>query len=451
MISDSLNYNQMLLDSHKKFDFAANANWQIFMIMAEFVEGFEFLADIHHEISVFGSARFKEDHPYYQLAREFGFKAGKAKYSVITGGGPGIMEASNRGAFEAGALSVGLNIQLPFEQRINPYVNKAIAFHYFFTRKVMLSISSQAYVFFPGGFGTLDELFEMLTLIKLGVIENVPIILVGLEFWEPLLSFLKESVCEQLGAISKEDWSHIYLVPSVDRAVAIVKKTREREYMDSLAGDRIFSFRENANWRIFRIMAEFVQGFQFISKLDRVVGVFGSGQSSEKTIYYKEAYRLGLSLGKRGMTVVTPGGGGIMEAANRGAKESGAISVGLDKMSPTEKMNPFVNRGITFHYYFTRKVILTMCAQSYVFFPGGYGTLGDFFDLATLVQTKKMEPVPIFLVGKKFWQPLLQFIKKIILDQNHCIESKDLDLFYLVDTQEEILPYIDEFFRGKKG
>ncbi|MBI4215141.1 MAG: TIGR00730 family Rossman fold protein, partial [Parcubacteria group bacterium] len=214
------------------YDFTKSIDWQIFKIMAEFVSGFEFLADLKKEITFFGSARFKEGHPDYQKARELAGRLGKAGFTVITGGGPGIMEAANRGSFEAGAQSVGLNIQLPMEQRINPYVKKGIGFYYFFTRKVMLSVSSQAYVFFPGGYGTLDELLEMVTLVHLKIIQNVPIVLVGREFWATWVDFIGEVVHQKIKAVDKKDLKIFTLVDSIDEPYDILSKTQERPYMD---------------------------------------------------------------------------------------------------------------------------------------------------------------------------------------------------------------------------
>lgn len=209
--------------------FTDNINWRIFRIMAEFVEGFEFLSELKNEVSIFGSARSAVSDPYYKVAKELGGLCGKNGFTVITGGGPGIMEAANWGAFEAGGESIGLDISLPTEQRRNQFVKKAIGFRYFFTRKVMLSAASQAYVFFPGGFGTLDELFEMLTLIQTGKMsDEVPVILVGKKYWEPMLSWLQEYVYDEFHDISKEDMELFHLVDTADEAFAIIKNTKER-------------------------------------------------------------------------------------------------------------------------------------------------------------------------------------------------------------------------------
>jgi uncharacterized protein (TIGR00730 family) len=210
--------------------FTENPNWRIFRIMAEFIEGFEFLDKLHGEVTIFGSARTKRTDPYYKKARELGKLLGKGGYTVITGGGPGIMEAANRGAYEADAESVGLDIELPKEQRRNEYVTRAIGFHYFFTRKVMLSASAQAYVYFPGGFGTLDELSEMITLTQTKKIPpNVPSILIGKEYWAPFIDWVRNTVLAH-GCISKNDINLFHIVDTPEEAMKIIKKTTERPY-----------------------------------------------------------------------------------------------------------------------------------------------------------------------------------------------------------------------------
>ncbi len=208
----------------------SDISWRIFRIMAEFVEGFQFLSTTKRQVSVFGSARIPAGNKWYDEAVKFGQLLGKGKYTVVTGGGPGIMEGANKGAFEMGAVSVGLNIQLPREQRINPYVTDSRAFHYFFTRKVMLAASAQVYVYFPGGYGTLDELFEILTLIQTGKSEKVPVVLVGKEYWEPLWSWIKVTVYGTYDAIDRADVDIVRIVDSAEEAYAIVSKSSERHF-----------------------------------------------------------------------------------------------------------------------------------------------------------------------------------------------------------------------------
>lgn len=211
--------------------FTENANWRVFRMMAETIEGFEFLSKLRNEVSIFGSARTRPGHKQYKNAQKLGFLLGKNGYTVITGGGPGIMEAANRGAFQAGGVSVGLDIELAHEQRRNKYATRAMGFHYFFTRKVMLSISAQAYIFFPGGFGTLDEMSEMLCLLQTKKIpSNIPFILVGKSFWKPLLTWMKSAMSQKDDYIDEDDMRIIQLVDTPEEAFEIIKTTKERPF-----------------------------------------------------------------------------------------------------------------------------------------------------------------------------------------------------------------------------
>ena len=169
-------------------------SWKIFQIMAEFVEGYERLAQIRPSVSIFGSARIGSGHPYYQMGEDLGFELSRAGFSVVTGGGGGLMEAANKGAFRGKSPSVGLNIQLPHEQKGNPYQNISLTFRHFFARKVMFVKYASAYVIMPGGFGTMDEFFEILTLIQTGKSRHIPIILMGSSFWTGLLEWFREQL-----------------------------------------------------------------------------------------------------------------------------------------------------------------------------------------------------------------------------------------------------------------
>lgn len=194
-------------------------SWRVFRIMAEFVEAIEELSDITHAVSIFGSARISLEDEYYKKTVELARLLAESGFSVITGGGPGIMEAANKGAAEAGGKSVGMNIHLPFEQKPNPYANISIDYKYFFIRKVMFVKYAMAYVILPGGFGTMDELFEALTLIQTKRIRSFPVVLMGSEYWEGLFSWLKNTMLGQ-GKISPED---IELFSIIDDPHAIVK------------------------------------------------------------------------------------------------------------------------------------------------------------------------------------------------------------------------------------
>lgn len=208
----------------------SDLTWRIFRIMAEFVEGFQFLSTTSREVTVFGSARLPPTNRWYQEAVKFGRLLGNNGYSVITGGGPGIMEAANKGMYETGGESIGLNIQLPHEQRVNPYVTRSRAFHYFFTRKVMLAASAQAYVYFPGGFGTLDELFEILTLIQTKKSEQIAVVLVSHEFWDPMVDWIKSTILGTFDTISAEDMRLFTVVDTAEEAFAIVQASKERSF-----------------------------------------------------------------------------------------------------------------------------------------------------------------------------------------------------------------------------
>lgn len=201
-----------------------NDSWAIFKIMSEFVNGFENMGRIGPCVSIFGSARTKPDNKYYQLAEKIAFKISKAGYGVITGGGPGIMEAGNKGAHLGGGTSVGLNIDLPFEQHFNPYIDhdKNLNFDYFFVRKVMFVKYSQGFVVMPGGFGTLDEMFEAITLIQTKKIARFPIILVGSSYWSGLIEWIKKVLLEQENAISPEDLNLFKIVDDEDEVVTVL-------------------------------------------------------------------------------------------------------------------------------------------------------------------------------------------------------------------------------------
>ncbi|HNV98151.1 MAG TPA: TIGR00730 family Rossman fold protein [Chitinophagales bacterium] len=188
-------------------ELSAQSSWRMFKIMAEFVDGFETMDKIGPCVSIYGSARTKPDHKYYKLSEQLAARLVKEGFGIITGGGPGIMEAGNKGAYKEGGKSVGLNIELPYEQSHNPYIDsdKLINFKYFFVRKVMLVKYAQAFIFMPGGFGTLDELFEALTLIQTHKIERVPVIMVGKTYWKGLLAWMRDTMLHKEHNISEED------------------------------------------------------------------------------------------------------------------------------------------------------------------------------------------------------------------------------------------------------
>lgn len=219
-----MNKDDKIIEKFRKKDWnetKTNDSWAIFKVMSEFVEGFERLSRLTPCVSIFGSARTKPDNPYYILAEEIAFKLTENGYGVITGGGPGIMEAGNKGARRGEGTSVGLNIDLPFEQKPNDYIDydKSIDFDYFFVRKVMFVKYAQGFIVLPGGFGTLDELFEAITLIQTHKIGRFPIILVGSKFWSGLLDWVKQTLLEEESTISAKDLDLIKIVDTADEAV----------------------------------------------------------------------------------------------------------------------------------------------------------------------------------------------------------------------------------------
>ena len=233
--------------------------WRVFRIMAELVEGYNFLSQLSKEVTILGSARFEEGSEHYEKARAFGRLLAEHGFTTITGGGPGIMVAANRGAHEGGGESVGLNIQLPFEQRINPYVKKSTAFHYFFTRKVMLTSPANAFVYFPGGFGTMDEFFEVVDNMELGMMVKSPIVLVGKEFWQPLVDFLRSKCCS-LGSITEDQIDSWHLVDTAEEAFECIKDVKDDMGVCDLSPNN-FHCEGNIDWKIFRVMAELVEDY----------------------------------------------------------------------------------------------------------------------------------------------------------------------------------------------
>jgi len=208
-------------------DSPAKETWRTFRIMSELIKGLDTLTGVTKGISMFGSARIKPGSKYYELGRKTAYEIGKKGFTVITGGGPGAMEASNRGAKEAGALSIGLNIKLPFESHVNPYVDIVETFNFFFVRKIMLVKYAHAFIILPGGFGTLDEMFEALTLIQTGKVSNFPVILLGVSYWKPLMTWIKGTLLEE-GMVSKDDFDQIHLTDDPKVAARIVSETYKK-------------------------------------------------------------------------------------------------------------------------------------------------------------------------------------------------------------------------------
>jgi hypothetical protein len=213
------------LDGPKSRGYELGFAWRVFR---QFLKGFRALHFAGPCITVFGSARFKEDHPYYSKARELGKRIAELGFTTMTGGGPGIMEAANRGAFESGGKSVGCNIMLPFEQQENPYMHKSVTFEHFFVRKVLLVKYSYAFIIMPGGFGTMDELFETLTLVQTQTITRFPIVLYGKEYYQPMMDMIDAMIKE--GTVSREDMNLVYVTDSVDEAISYIHNYIRENY-----------------------------------------------------------------------------------------------------------------------------------------------------------------------------------------------------------------------------
>src|SRR6188768_4132065 len=214
--------DEKFLEARPSADFLQTDPWRALRILGEFAEGFDAMANVGPAITVFGSARTKADDPVYELARGIGYRLAKAGYAVITGGGPGTMEAANRGCREGGGLSVGCNIELPHEQSLNPYVDLGVEFRYFFARKVMFVKYADAFVILPGGFGTMDELFEALTLIQTGKVRHFPVVLVGSNYWSGLLDWIRETLIPS-GTVSLADLELFQVIDDPDEVVRIVQ------------------------------------------------------------------------------------------------------------------------------------------------------------------------------------------------------------------------------------
>ena len=231
--------DEQLLESPRPDEFTHTDPWRVFRIMGEFVEGFDELATLTRGVSIFGSARSKPTDPDYDAAMETAALLAAEGFAVITGGGPGIMEAANRGAFEAGGLSIGCNIELPFEQRPNDYQTRSLKFKYFFVRKMMFVKYSLAFIIFPGGFGTFDELFEALTLIQTRKIRNFPVILFGTHYWSGLLEWFKDVVLPG-GKISEADFSIFHVTDSPQEVIEIMNRSQNSlTELDKLVSDDI--------------------------------------------------------------------------------------------------------------------------------------------------------------------------------------------------------------------
>lgn len=416
-------------------------SWRIFRIMTEFVEGYQFLDGLKKEVTILGSARLPSNSKYYKIAEELGRLLGKNGFTTITGGGPGIMEAANKGAYEVGGESVGLNIQLPSEQRANPYVKKFIGFYYFFSRKVMLTSPANAFVFFPGGFGTLDEFFEVVDSMEMNQMAKSPVVLVGREFWEPLINFLRLKSAKEVRAVLDGIIDGWHVVDDAAEAFEFIKNTKDRSDQCVERADDVYC-QGRSDWRIFRIMAELVDGFEFLTKIENNITVLGTKSILPGSVYYQAANKVGELLARNKFTVMTGGGQGIMEAVNKGVFENGGESVGINmRFDRLERRNNYLTRSIGFFFPFVRKLIITSPAKAFVFFPGGLGTLHQLFEMLTLIETKKIKPMPILLYDDRFWRPLLDYVHALS-SEFKTISVGDESYVKIINNPEEVLGHL---------
>ncbi len=225
-----------------------------------------------------------------------------------------------------------------------------------------------------------------------------------------------------------------------------VSLNREKEFLTPEITESE-DYTSGLSWRILKIQSEFVKGHDFLSRFDKAASIFGSARMGFNSEVYQQAEKLAFKLAKKDFAVFTGGGPGIMEAANKGAKEAGGRSVGININLPhhgvTERKNEFITDSESFDFFFSRKVILSFASQVYIFFPGGFGTLDELFEMLTLVQTKKTKPIPIILVNKEYWSPLLDWIRGVVWGKNRAIKEEDMELFHLVDTAEDACAIID--------
>ncbi len=225
-----------------------------------------------------------------------------------------------------------------------------------------------------------------------------------------------------------------------------VPLNREREFLSPHA-ESAKEYQSGLSWRILKIQSEFVKGHDFLTNFDKAASIFGSARLGFNSEVYQEAEKLAYKLAERNFAVFTGGGPGVMEAANKGAYEAKGQSVGININLPgsvtTERRNPYITDAESFDFFFSRKVILSFASQVYIFFPGGFGTLDELFEMLTLIQTKKTSKIPVILVNREYWQPLLDWIRGVVWGKNRAISEEDMDLYHLVDTADEACRFID--------
>jgi hypothetical protein len=276
---------------------------------------------------------------------------------------------------------------------------------------------------------------------ELGRMDRSPLVLVGHEFWEPFMKFLRTKSLNEIHAVSENDINHCHIVETAEEAFDLIKNAKDRLNICNNDPNNPLCI-ESTGWKVFRIMAELVEGFEFLTKITNGITILGTKSIMPGSPYYTAAYELGKLLAQHEFTIVTGGGPGIMEAANKGAFEAGGESVGINmRFEGKERVNNYLTKTIGFIFPYIRKLIITSPSKAFVFFPGGFGTMHQLFELLTLIETKKIAPMPLVLYGRSFWQPLLDIIHSLYKDFK-TISEIDESYLIVVDSPEEVMKHL---------
>jgi uncharacterized protein (TIGR00730 family) len=317
----------------------------------------------------------------------------------------------------------------------------------------MLTAPSQAYVYFPGGFGTLDELFQVLKESSIGFTQKVPIILVGKDFWQPLIDFFQFQCMGEVPAINSDYLESVVVVDSAEEAFSIIKTTEDHPNLADLSPGNLAGSESSINWRIFKIMSEFVEGLDYLSHLDKNVTMLGTSKMTPDSDYYQKAYQISKKLAEKGYTILTGGGSGLAEAANKASYDAGkpayGLGLALQDGYKRQQANPYVSDLLTFKFPFTRQFILTGPRNSYIFCPGGLGTLHQLFEVLTLVQTRKVTTSPLILFDAGFWQPLIDYIDRVLYQEFGTISPEDRELYQVVSEPNKVVEVVDGAFQSQ--
>lgn len=400
-----------------------------------------FLKGLGPAVSIFGSKEIKSDNPYYREAMELARSLAHEGYAVVTGGGPGIMEAANRGV-PPGKISVGLRIELPFNEAANPFVNLPLVFQYFFTRKMAFIHLSRAFICMPGGFGTLDEFFEILALKDRGYAANLPLILFG---WDGLMGLLKE--IERRGLFRRRIDDMVVLVDSKEEVLRYLRHT-------GAVRQKANGLRTIEAGRMIRTLQKTMARLE---GLEPAVGIVGSQTVPRGSREYELGKNISAKLFDLGISLLYPGGdAGVPQAAWEGSrmaqrinKKISAESVGLLLSASRRSFRPSADVRLGFTHMFEQKIALLRHSDSgFVFLPGGSGTHDILFEVLCHIQTKKIEARPIILVGSDFWQLWHEWFENVLVPSG-VISSKDTRLYTIVDTPQEAVGIIEDFYLRK--